>query len=766
MDEEKKYLINIEDNLDVYAERAAEAKKRLEELKKANDDLHKSGSATAAELEKSNGALRAAQQEYNNATKNVVNATKANKAAKDSYDELYQRWKLAEVQLKLMGDGFETDEKGVRKLSQKFIEQSKVVDDAKKSLDAFGKATHNNTLNVGNYTESVEAALSKTSMMPGPVGNAANSIKGLGTTMKAVMAIPLVAVISLIVAAITGLIKIFKSSDSGATEVAARWEQLKAVADVLRQRVLTLIGAFTSLFKGDFKAAGEALRDTFTGIKEQIQDATTAAYKYTYALDTILDAENNYISRSADMRNAVARLEYTAQDRSRSTKERRAALVEAMDIRKEEVETEKGFLSERLNAEAAYLAEKAGLQGEDVINFIKMSDEEQAVADESLRTLRNNNEAKFKEMEQLYASYMDAETEYFKRNKENISKLSGFDKEIENERKTVADKAKADLKERLQQEITLRLLQAGEDTEKIKEALRYQYEELAKDTELNETQRQILKVQYEEAIAKIDKDYKQKQLDADKKFSDEVKSWKEADDQARSEYEQLKYEGDLELLNQILDREFTALKASNDWKEMSYNQQLLAEEQYNQAKKQLSQARIDQMWDEKQAVSEALSAISENIGAETAAGKIFAIAAASINTWVAASQALADPTIPSTIARVAAMVAIIGTGLMTVRNIMKVKVKGSSSSGSTSGSTSTSISSGAAQTRITAQAAGTTVLNKNTTPVTANESTAVNQFTPEDFANAASNLPRPIVTVEDINAKVKETDKVSVRATV
>ncbi len=765
-DEEKKYLINVEDNLDAYAERAADAKEKVEALKKENEELKKSGTASASEIEKSNAALKNAQNEYRNATKNVVNATKANEAAKNSYDELYQRWKLAEVQLKLMGDGFETDEKGVRKLSDKFIEQSKVVDEAKKSLDAFGKATHNNTLNVGNYTESVEAALTKTSAMPGPVGAAATSIKGMGASLKALMAIPIVAAIAAIVAVITGLIKIFKSSDSGATEMAARWEQLKAIADVLRQRVLSLIDAFKNLFKGDFKAAGEAFSNTFSDIGEQIQGATKAAYDYIKSLDEIEDAENNYISRSSEVKNAIARAEFSAQDRTKSTKERRAYLQEAIKLGEEEVEKQKQFAKDKLDAEIDYLAGKAGLRSEDVLGFIKMTDEEQANADQSLRTLRDNNEAKFKEIEQLYANWIDADTRFFEENKRNQSRLTGFDKELADERKAIAEKSRADLKQSLEQEITLRLLQAGDDTEKMKEALKFQYDSLAADTELNETQRQILKIQYEEAIAKIDADAKKKQLDSDKAFSDELKAWKEADDQARAEYERMKYEGDLDTLNQILDREFQALQASADWQNMSLNQQILAEEQYNQAKQQLSQARIDQMNAEKLAVADALSAMSQAVGEQTAAGKVFAIAAAMINTWVAASQALSDPTIPSTIARVAMMVGIIATGLMTVRNIMKVKVKGSSGSGGSVGSSSTAISSGAAQTRVTAQAAGTTVLNTNTTPVTANESVATNQFTPDDFANAASKIPAPVVTIEDINAKTKETNKVDVRSTV
>jgi len=41
-----------------------------------------------------------------------------------------------------------------------------------------------------------------------------------------------------------------------------------------------------------------------------------------------------------------------------------------------------------------------------------------------------------------------------------------------------------------------------------------------------------------------------------------------------------------------------------------------------------------------------------------------------------------------------------------------------------------------------------------------------NVLTAEDIADALSKMPAPIVTVEDINARIKETNKVSVRGNI
>ena len=60
--EEKKYLINIESNLDKYAKEAEEAAKKVAELTIANNKVKESGGASGEEIEMSNAALRNARK--------------------------------------------------------------------------------------------------------------------------------------------------------------------------------------------------------------------------------------------------------------------------------------------------------------------------------------------------------------------------------------------------------------------------------------------------------------------------------------------------------------------------------------------------------------------------------------------------------------------------------------------------------------------------------------------------------------------------------
>jgi hypothetical protein len=79
----------------------------------------------------------------------------------------------------------------------------------------------------------------------------------------------------------------------------------------------------------------------------------------------------------------------------------------------------------------------------------------------------------------------------------------------------------------------------------------------------------------------------------------------------------------------------------------------------------------------------AASGLSALLGEQTEAGKLFAVAAATIDTYAAANKALNDESIPSTPARIAAMIGIIATGIANVRNIMQTEVptKGSGGGG-------------------------------------------------------------------------------------
>jgi hypothetical protein len=332
---------------------------------------------------------------------------------------------------------------------------NKLTTEVTKSEQAMGVYSRN----VGNYSSAFD-------LLPGPLSRAGNGVKMLNNSFKALLANPIGAAIAIIVVALTSLFKAFKSTDSGGTELAARFEQLKAILDVFRQRIINVTNAIGNLFKGNFKQAAADMKEAFTGIGNQIKEATKAAYEYQYALDRTKDAESNYISQAAENRNKIARLEYSAQDRTKSTEERRKALQEAISIGEEEVKQQQDFAKQKLDNEINYLAGRSGLRAEDVLSFIRMTDQEQENADQSLKTLRNNNETKFDEIEKLYSAWLEADTKFYEENKRNISRLSGFEEEQRKE-KEQAEQAEKDRKLQTEQEMADKLLQMKKENGEI-----------------------------------------------------------------------------------------------------------------------------------------------------------------------------------------------------------------------------------------------------------------------------------------------------------
>jgi hypothetical protein len=304
-------------------------------------------------------------------------------------------------------------------------------------------------MNIGNYSSALGG-------LPGPLGKVSNGIASMGKQFLMLLANPIVLLIVAIAAALTALFKAFVSTDSGATEFAARMEQVKAIIDVVRQRLAGMAEGIMQLFKGNWKEASAAFKEAFRGIKEQMEAAAKEAYKYAYALDEIEDSENNYISKRAENAKKIAELEFLAQDKTKSAAARKAFLKEAMELGLEEVEFDKNKYKSLLDTELAYLASKSDsrdkVTAEQIKAFILMSDEEQKNASSGLKLVRNNNEAKFKELEDLYAKMLGAETSYFAENKRNLSKMRAAEEE---ERKEYLQRQLSDIESFNEKEINI-----------------------------------------------------------------------------------------------------------------------------------------------------------------------------------------------------------------------------------------------------------------------------------------------------------------------
>jgi len=337
-----------------------------------------------------------------------------------------------------------------------------------------------------------------------------------------------------------------------------------------------------------------------------------------------------------------------------------------------------------------------------------MTDEQQANASEEMKTLRNNNEDKMKELDKLYATWIDKDTQFYTEQKRNISRLSGF---IDEERKQREAKQ---LKER-EDFANAMLKQLGDE-------INAQLVLYDKEDAYNE-KRQLINEQNRLAI-------------------------KESAAQSEFELKQMQLNNDREAEIAMAEKTGADVALINE----KYNNYQLALDG------EIADAKLN-------IYAKFAGSIAQLFGEQTAIGRIAAVTETAINTYTAAMAAYKSmagiPIVGPGLGVLAAATATM-TGLATIKKILEVKSGLPGDSGG--GSVPTSISSAPAAQRTFATALASSSITQP--QLTQNQLNAIpnQQFlTAQDIANALRNLPNPVVTVEDINAKVKSMNKVNVR---
>jgi hypothetical protein len=674
--EKKTYLINVEDNLDAYAQRAADAGDEVARLTAENIKLKGSTTATAAEVEKNNAALRNAQKEYANAKKNVELATKANVANKNSYEELYRRWQLAQTQLKLMGDGYTTNAKGVRVLSDRYQEQSRIVADAKRSLDAFGKGVNDNRLNVGNYGEAVQQAF-----------------KGAGASVMS-----MVSPMALITAGTAAAMAIFNGLKEALLSTGAAMDKLNIYGQITKQMFYDLAtsGKISTEAMYAAAAAAELMNEKRKGDRKDMIEF-------------------------AALEREIAMLEFDAADKTKTRAEREEALTQAIAKQNE--------LSDKKVADAR----------------------EDLRITQELIAIRPKDEKLRDQLAQQIVTVINLDKERFEQSKRNQAKLTGFLKEEVEERNKLTAAWFKEIEEQNKQ---------AEDAAKKAAEVR------------------------KKAAADVEKEIKKNHEDQIKWAQDKWKGLVAAEKQGNDfQTELLKILGieqktlGLQVNKQIMDDNIAGAKAMSDEElriEKDKQDKILA---LKQAALQGAQLGADAAFSAKrnrlQAELEAeLNNESLSESQKVAIRKRFAkqqqkidIAQALINGALAIGNALATtkPLVPAGL--IAAGIAGVQAGVQ-VAVIKSQSFDGGGGAGGGGGAAATAITSAPATSRILATPVGASALSPSQAPAAASAATLGSGLTSESLAGLLANLPRPVVTVEDINARVADVAKVEVRANI
>lgn len=765
-EEEQKILIQVDyETVNKYAEAAVAAKDKVDLLKKANAELKDGGKATAAQIAASNAEVKAADKEYKNATATLQKMVAANKATGTSYDDLYKQWQAGERQLKSMTGTIIQNADGSYKLSDAYIKQKTSVDNAKKALDNFGQGIHNNTLNVGNYIEGMKLALKQTGLFGNAFGvidyvknkfsGAVEGVKNFGKSFSTLKGAIASTGIGLLIIAIGSLVTWFTKTAEGSKVVK---QAMAAVGEVFKTLVGTLgkVGGllkdvFTvnwSELRNDVKALGDEWSNVGKNIKTAIELAN---------LDLKIGKEKRKnIIDEAELTRDIAKLRLDAADKTKSMAERSNALKKSLEL-------EKKLAKEKIDL--------ADLEYEKAYKTIRLRESHGGKASAEEKDAFAN----------AIAARANAEQSEYDRSKRATSQLTAFYKE---QQQIIYN----DKKSRLEAEGIL----AGDDYKKLQKNLRDTYNLEITQADLTENQKYLLSVKLDQALNELDNKRLKEQAEKDKEYveftkqlNDDVESsfadmyknvqaQHKADSDARIETRRIEANGNLDILRDILDDEYTNLTQSEEYKQASTDKKALMDAQYADQRMKISQQIVDfeaeldakALENKRQtfaATADLLGNMSDLLGKNTLAGKSLAIAQATINTYLAASQALASA--PNPIIGAIQMAAAIAMGLIQVKQIMAVKVSktgggggaASSGTGQTLSSTFTAASPRVATSQAAASQSGAIGVAQQGDAQAAKAGNAT--------AQALQNNP-PVLYVDTFEAKQNEKNAVSVKANV
>jgi hypothetical protein len=581
----------------------------------------------------------------------------------------------------------------------------KAVTDVKGKL----KDTSETVKGVGKDLEGATGNFSKLkdtlTAVPGAAGSAAEGVGKLSDSFKALLANPVVLVITAIVGALALLYKAFTNSFEGGEKMEQIFAGIKAVAQSLLDTLTNLGGALVKLFSGDFKGAldqaSKAISDVGdNALKAYNQMAALTKQAQQLARDQA-DNDLDQVKRQAKL----AELRAQAYDDSIPIAKRKAALqdlqkaseenaVEDLALAKKIADNKIAQLTVEVDGEKKNYVEIQKIRADQLKGEVDNANEQRAIG----RQLTQIQKQELQERKEAAAKALEDRKKQEENYNAYVTQLEKLRQDAQLQGITdAATKENVALSNRLadqQKAFDLQLKQAkinqdqydqltaalADDGHAQRQALeKKRQDQQAKDdadfqNKLNEItgkiqldgitdqfdkQRLQNQVEYTKSLAEAEKQYAgdAEKLQAYKQAIDKkLAADQEKVDQAQAKDKAKKdYEAALKKSKAVLDDpkatekdKFDALDADVKATQAAFEAKTLSEEDYNVKIADLAKAREDirnqELAHQRQIVSaigDALDTLSDLAGKQTVAGKALAIASTTIKTFQSATSAFA-----------------------------------------------------------------------------------------------------------------------------
>lgn len=555
---------------------------------------------------------------------------------------------------------------------KQMVAQTKEISDKLKELE---KGVGDTRRNVGNYAEDIEAATANLGGMTGATGQMIKGMSGGIASIKAfnaaLMANPFVAIASAILAVISAIGKLMDRNN----ELAVSVKTILAPIELIITKVLDAVAALFVEIVKVFEWLAEAYIKVYNWlglISDETVKAIETARGMAQVERDIYNAETDLIVVLARQRREMEEQKAILADQTKSSKERQAAANEALRISREMEVAELKVL------EAKYQQIKA----QNELSYT--SDEDRRNEQEALAALEEKRAQYLSQRKELTSQVsglekadMAAASAADKKRAEDYAKAQKAAAEKAKKAKEDADKKAAETTKKVQAEV-LKRYKAGiteiqlkiresnigivdkkkalEDQDRLNQAIlekeRYRLSQGLITQQEFDNIRLEQRVAFQEQVSELEK------AEADKKKAaaaidlENKRAIEEANITSNFERETLRLEQ---------QRQLEVAAAEKVGADVT-----LIEAKYAQIRekreKELVNAKL-------QMTADIAGQISNIMGQESAAGKVFALAQATINTYLGASKAIAQGGIWG----VAQAAIVIAAGLKQVASIAKVK---------------------------------------------------------------------------------------------
>lgn len=555
---------------------------------------------------------------------------------------------------------------------KQMVAQTKEISDRLKELE---KGVGDTRRNVGNYAEDIEAATANLGGMTGATGQMIKGMTGGIASIKAfnaaLMANPFVAIASAILAVISAIGKLMDRNN----ELAVSVKTILAPIELIITKVLDAVAALFAEIVKVFEWLAEAYIKVYNWLglisDETVKSIETARGMAQVQRD-IYNAETDNVLVLARQRRELEKMKTVVADQTKSLQERTEAADRGVEILRQMEEAELGVLR----------AKYEQIKAQNALSY---------TSDEDRR----------KEVEAL-AALEQKQAEYEAQRRELIGQRSGFEN-TERANAAAADKKRAEDYAKAQKEAAEKAKKAKEDADKkaAETAKRVQQEVLKSyETGITELQLRIR----ERNIGIVDK---RKSLEDQNELNQAILEKEryrlEQGLITQAEFDNIRYEQQVAFQEKVAAIEAEEEAKRKEAKAMDLENQRAIEEENITSDFERETLRLEQQYQMEVAAAEKVGAdvtlieakyaqirekrekelvnaklqmtadiagqISNIMGQESAAGKVFALAQATINTYLGASKAIAQGGIWG----VAQAAIVIAAGLKQVASIVKVK---------------------------------------------------------------------------------------------